>query len=261
MPAMASAERLRQPVLLRSRSETRRSRDPVAGRSHGRRVKPARRKKVVVLVSVTATALALAACGTPNSPGVANLGQGNTHGHGTTTITKAKGNPNGLLVEWAACMRLHGDPSQSDPTIDSHGGINIFISGSNSNSISGEVHNGTAPCNEYLAAASAALRVGATDLQPPDQAALVAYAQCMRTHGEPNFPDPGTGETTNLEGAGIDPNSPFFLRANNVCGRQIHAPSWWISGAGLPGNISVESGPSQGATPSGPNRSTPRPTG
>lgn len=210
--------------------------------------------KSAAVATLFVAGILIAACGTPNSPGVANVGQGGVHGHGTTTTPQAKGNPNGLLVEWAACMRTHGDPSQSDPTIDSHGGINIFISGNNSNAISGEVHSGTAPCNEYLAAASAALRVGATDLTPPDQAALVAYAQCMRTHGEPKFPDPGTGESTNLLGAGIDPNSPFFLRANNVCGRQIHAPSWWISGAGPPGNVSVESGPRNGANPSGPNR-------
>ncbi len=34
---------------------------------------------------------------------------------------------------------------------------------------------------------------------------------------------------------GTDPNSPFFLRANDKYGKQIDAPSWWISGARPPG--------------------------
>ncbi len=108
------------------------------------------------------------------------------------------------------------------------------------------------PCNGYLAAASADLRAGATDLTPPDQDALVKYSQCMRANGVPNYPDPGTGGTTNFNGTGIDPNSPFFLRANDKCGKQIDAPSWWISGAGPPGNISVQSGPMCGASPCPP---------
>ncbi len=98
------------------------------------------------------------------------------------------------LVMWATCMRSHGDPNQPDPTIDAHGGINIFIPGSAAASLSNAVHNGTAPCkNGYLATASADLRAGATDLTPPDQDALLRYSQCMRANGVPNYPDPGAG--------------------------------------------------------------------
>ena len=159
-------------------------------------------------------------------------------------------------------MRRHGDPDQPDPTIDVHGGINVYIPGNHEGSLSNAVHNGTAPCNDYLAAGSAALRAGA-DLRPPDQALLVEYAQCMRVNGVPNYPDPGTNGSTNFNGTGIDPNSSFFLRANDVCGRQIHAPSWWISGAGPPGDISVTSGPTHpnGATPKSPTIETPTTTG
>ena len=134
---------------------------------------------------------------------------------------------------WATCMRSHGDPNQPDPTIDAHGGINIFIPGSAAASLSNAVHNGTAPCNGYLATASADLRAGATDLTPPDQDALLRYSQCMRANGVPNYPDPGAGSEMNFNGT--DPNSPFFLRANDKCGKQIDAPSWWISGARPPG--------------------------
>jgi hypothetical protein len=176
----------------------------------------------------------------------------------SSATTPSKGNAGGALVEWAKCMRSHGDPSQPDPTIDAHGGINVSIpdTAGTAASLSNAVHNGTAPCNQYLAAATAALRAGARDLTPPNQTALVSYAQCMRANGVPNYPDPGTGESSNLNG--IDMNSPFFIRANKVCGHKIHAPSWWTNGWGPPGNISVSSGPLCGnsvcAPTSGANR-------
>jgi hypothetical protein len=209
---------------------------------------------------IAAVVLGLGACGTTSgsgSPSVANVSTTTiASGNGSTATTAPTSTAAQSLVEWANCMRSHGDPEQSDPTIDSHGGINIAIP-SSAASLSNAVHNGTAPCNEYLGAASAALRTGATDLTPPDQAALVKYSQCMRANGEPNYPDPGTSGSTNFNDTGIDPNSPFFLRANDKCGKEIDAPSWWISGAGPPGNISVQSGPMCGnsvCTPSSVNR-------
>ena len=207
---------------------------------------------LIMLAGIT-----LAACGAPNAPGVASLGSGGAKGSPTTV--PAKGNPNELLVRWAACMRRHGDPDQPDPTIDSHGGIIIDMPGVNGGSLPNEVHDGTAPCNQFLAAAAAALRAGVPNLTPPNQSALVRYAECMRVNGEPNYPDPGAGGRTNLNG--IDMNSPFFKRANRLCGRQIGAPSWWISGAGPPGDISVQSGPSNSFGPhTGPNRPRTTPT-
>ena len=188
-------------------------------------------------VLVIAVALGLAACGGtgPGPPSVADVSTttGATHS-GTPATTVPKDNAAQSLVEWANCMRRHGDPDQPDPTIDSHGGINIFIPG-RAASLSNAVHNGTAPCNQYLAAASAALRAGAADLAPPDQSALVQFSHCMRANGVPNYPDPGTGGTTSFNGTGIDPSSPFFQRANNLCGKKIHAPSWWVSGRGPAG--------------------------
>jgi subtilase family serine protease len=49
----------------------------------------------------------------------------------------------------------------------------------------------------------------------------VAFAQCMRTHGEPNFPDPvreGGGVQEKIShGSGIVPSSPQFTAATNAC--------------------------------------------
>jgi hypothetical protein len=212
-------------------------------------------------VALAAIALGLAACGGTGSgaPPVANVSTTSSPNHGGSSATAApKTNAAQSLVEWASCMRSHGDPNQPDPTIDSHGGIDIAIP-SSAESLSNAVHNGTAPCNGYLAAASSALRVGVKDLTPPDQAALVQYAQCMRANGIPNYPDPSTNGRTNFNSLGIDPNSPFFMRANATCGKKIHAPSWWISGAGPPGDISVQSGPMCGNSVCSPSSSPNRP--
>ena len=47
-------------------------------------------------------------------------------------------------------------------------------------------------------------------------------SRCMRSHGVPNFPDPkfpsGGGVGIQLNGNGIDPNSPAFQAAQKACG-------------------------------------------
>jgi hypothetical protein len=43
----------------------------------------------------------------------------------------------------------------------------------------------------------------------------VAFAQCMRTNGVPNFPDPQTGRSVLPKG--LDPNSPAFKAASDKC--------------------------------------------
>jgi hypothetical protein len=44
----------------------------------------------------------------------------------------------------------------------------------------------------------------------------VAFAACMRSHGVPRFPDPGSNGRTSL-GNGIDPSSPQFQAAQKAC--------------------------------------------
>jgi hypothetical protein len=217
---------------------------------------------LVLLAAVAVTALV--GCGGSKAPSVANITTASTGtaATGTTGTNGAvgsngkapEGNANGLLVEWAACMRRNGDPEQTDPTIDNHWGINIIIPLSAPEALSNEVHGGTAPCNQYLAAASNALKAEHPAPPPPsDDATGVKYAACMRANGVPNYPDP-TGNRTNLNG--IDTNSPFFIRANKLCGKQIGAPAWWINGWGPPGDISVSNIPPGGLPPGGPHSSS-----
>lgn len=202
-------------------------------------------------------ALVLAACTTgPKSPTVASLGNAKrsatsstSTGGGGSGTTVPKGNATELLNRWSSCMRAHGDPNQSDPTIDSHGVIYVTIPKGVSERLSGQVHSGNSPCNGYLAAAQNVLRAADPVAPPPTQAQLVQYVDCMRTHGVPNYPNSGSNGETNFRVAGVNPSSPTFVKANKVCGRQIHAPAWWISGTGPPGDVVVSSA---GIGPNGP---------
>ena len=49
----------------------------------------------------------------------------------------------------------------------------------------------------------------------------VAFAQCMRTNGVPNFPDPQSGHSSLPQG--IDPNSAAFKAANDKCKQYLGA--------------------------------------
>lgn len=52
-----------------------------------------------------------------------------------------------------------------------------------------------------------------------------AYAQCMRAHGVPDFPDPVNGHITinSAPGSALDPGSPQFREASQAC--EALAPS------------------------------------
>jgi hypothetical protein len=46
------------------------------------------------------------------------------------------------------------------------------------------------------------------------------FAQCVRAHGVPNFPDPGSdGRIPDPATVGIDQGSPKFEAANQACGK------------------------------------------
>jgi hypothetical protein len=210
----------------------------------------------VLAVAVAAAALGLTACsdGSTDSPHVASLETNTTtasgHGGGSTTTEPKGDNATQLMDEWATCMRVNGDPNQTDPTIDQYGVINITIpQGIADTSISSEAHGSSGPCSQYELAAENDLRAANPVAPPPTQAQLLQYVDCMRTHGVPNYPDPGPNDDTNFNGTGVDPNSPSFENANKVCGKQVNAPAWWIAGTGPPGDVVVSSA---GIGPNGP---------
>jgi hypothetical protein len=82
----------------------------------------------------------------------------------------------------------------------------------------GSARNGVAQIGSTQATTTSANSSGS----PSDRRGiLVAFSACMRKHGVPNFPDPtavrgGYSLTIGSEN-GIDPSSPQFKRAQEVC--------------------------------------------
>jgi hypothetical protein len=225
----------------------------------GDRRRPGAPRVLTVTAALALAALALAGCSSSGSsaPQVASLGTnslpgtspsadpatssspGTGSGSGTSgggTSARIAGNVTPLLNEWAACERSHGDPEQTDPTVSADGVINIVVP--KGAQPVGDLHQRSGTCSQYVAQAANELRAANPVAPPPDQAEYLKYVACMRTNGVPNFPYPD-GEQTNFNGTGVDPNSPAVVRVNDLCGKKIGAPSWWINGANIPGDIEV----------------------
>jgi hypothetical protein len=215
------------------------------------------RRPGALAILAAAAALALAACsGAAAAPQVASLGTssgpgtsasipgasipgasspGTTSSSGGTRATIA-GNVTPLLNEWAACERSHGDPDQTDPTVSAGGVIYIYVP--KNAQPAGDLHERTGTCSQYVAEAANELRAANPVAPPPDQAELLKYVACMRANGVPNYPYPD-GDQTNFNGTGVDPDSPAVVRVNDLCGKKIGAPAWWINGTDTPGDIEV----------------------
>jgi hypothetical protein len=161
------------------------------------------------------------------------------------TATRLATGPTKFVDEWAACERAHGDLHQPVPTIDAHGVINITAPFASPGSvhIRGGPEPATGTCSTYLNKARRALRAAhpVRDPNGPDHATQLHYVRCMRANGVPKFPYPEAHSSkTNFNGTGINPDSPAVLRENNLCGKKLGLPTWWIKGWGMPGDISVK---------------------
>jgi hypothetical protein len=168
-----------------------------------------------------ACGLLIAACG--GSPSTARQKETGPYGPRNSPYAVSK------------CMRANGvshfpDPSQGSGGIGFPGGL--VVSNIGQLTVDGISFSGPAlkqaekACKTYLP--------GGGGPPPPmsaaEKAAALELAHCMRTHGAPSFPDPGSGP---LHGAGgatqkliPDSNSPAFQHAVSVCGGggrlQIH---------------------------------------
>lgn len=72
-------------------------------------------------------------------------------------------------------------------------------------------------CSAGLAACGSANKTAGTKVRGDG---LIAFSKCMRAHGVTNFPDPSsTG--LNLNGTGINPQSPAFRTAQTTCSKLL----------------------------------------
>jgi hypothetical protein len=194
-----------------------------------------RARGLVAAISAIAVGLLLGACG-GSSPGVASLGKSHSGsavnssgsnsgvrsspaGGGAPSSTSlvagasvkeisatGRSYSNAQLLKFAQCARVNGDPNFPDP--NSQGAFVGIVPGSS------EIMAAQERCNKDLTNATASLAQQQLFLKQ-----AVVYAQCMRSHGVLDFPDPTSAglELNWRPGSDLDPNSPIFLRANRTC--------------------------------------------
>lgn len=200
------------------------------------------------VIALAAAALLAAGCGSSNS--------GNTTGSDTSQSSQ---NFVTQAFAFARCMRSHGAPNYPDPQVQSTGTstqIRMMVPSSLGNSpgfkTAAQDCKGLAPSPENGNSPQAAAQRRAK------QQALLAFAQCLRSHGLPNFPDPtAQGDITPamLQAAGIDLQSPAVLPAARDCVGVTHGlitlaqveQAIQRQGASGTGSTGSGSGPSSGS--------------
>jgi hypothetical protein len=134
----------------------------------------------------------------------AGCGGSSTTGSGSTT---SSGGQVAQGVAYTNCMRRHGVSNFPDPTLSSSGGV-TFQGSFNQNS----------PTYQAAAKACQSLMPGGVQhatVSTQQLAAEVKWAQCIRSHGVPTFPDPNAqGE---FDSSKFDPTSSAFQTASQAC--------------------------------------------
>ncbi len=182
-----------------------RERNDSSGRGRGRwRSWP---RWAATLAAMALTGLLATACGGGSSPAASSTGGSASVAGGATREQAA--------LAYARCMRSHGVPDFPDP--DSNGNFHV-----GNNSVSGQETAANQVCNHLL---NVGTQLNAAQTQHT-LSQLVKYAQCMRAHGVPNFPDPQItnggigvpgGFTFDTSGLGLHQKSPQYQAAARAC--------------------------------------------
>jgi hypothetical protein len=119
-------------------------------------------------------------------------------------------------LSFTQCMRSNGLTTFPDPNANGQG----FGNQQQQQQERSDPHFSTAlnACQHLLPSGSSP-----TAKATPANAALVQFAQCMRSHGVPNYPDPNPNVSvrTQLAQAGINPDSPSFQSTLQTCDRLV----------------------------------------
>jgi hypothetical protein len=167
-------------------------------------------RPALAIIAIAGLALPAAGCGGSGGSQVAQLG--------STTAGSSNSSSNAALesdaVAFSSCMRSHGVSKFPDPatggTIPKVGLQQLGVS-------SARFQAAQRACRHLLPNGGAG--PDAAQLQQARAQAL-SYAQCVRSRGVPNFPDPGShGRIPDPATVGIDQGSPKFEAANQACSK------------------------------------------
>jgi hypothetical protein len=163
-------------------------------------------RPLILTLIAAAVAVLAAGCGggsnSPSSPDSSSSG-------GNVSQARAQ------YLANASCMRSHGVPGYPDPQISSSAGsLSVGISPGSANPDSPAFKSADRACHHLLP--NGGVQGGAGGSSAQQQAQDVVFADCMRSHGVPSFPDPDHDGAFTLP-ATINEQAPAFLGAMNAC--------------------------------------------
>jgi hypothetical protein len=148
----------------------------------------------------------------------AGCGSGSPSGSGATPSVTT-----GTLA-FSKCMRAHGVPGFPDPGATLSGPFNAIGGIAFPASIdpqSPAFQTAMSSCRGLLSGVLSSHNK--PQITAGQKAAMIAHAQCMRTHGVPNFPDPSFpsgGGIAISDPPGVNLQSPAYQQAQAQCSRQ-----------------------------------------
>jgi hypothetical protein len=158
--------------------------------------------------SPTASAGSQSTAGSPSTAGSQSTAApaGGSASAGSTALAEA--------VAYSKCVRSHGVPNFPDPVQTPSGGYGYRTAGIDPNSAAfrGAI--------EACKALPSPWNSTGQQLSPAQEQAWLNWAQCIRAHGLPAFPDP-TFSGSEVHDAGIGPNSPQLQQAMDACKSQM----------------------------------------
>jgi hypothetical protein len=180
-----------------------------------------RRLAVVVLVLV-GVGLLSAACGGSPSSGIASIGSTTIAAPASSAAAEGGGSTTAKVraaLAYVACMRSHGLSNFPEPS--STGQINVdFAHGGKDGSPTSAGIDRMSP--QYISADDTCrhLLPGGVPTAAQNQQTIakgLKFAQCMRSHGVLNYPDPNPANPNVVRLLGVDTSSPQFQTAQKTC--------------------------------------------
>lgn len=169
------------------------------GRPSGHRPRPRRLGWMGAMLAVLGilSSGVLAACGSSGSAGAS------PDSSASTAYQKA--------LAYSQCIRAHGVPGFPDPNSK---GQFVIPNGSSPPKVSPAVSNSaTTACKSLLPPAMAQ---GPSHASPGSNTQTLKFSECMRSHGEPTFPDPAANGSLTLP-PGAPTSSPQWQNAERAC--------------------------------------------
>jgi hypothetical protein len=175
---------------------------------------------VILVAPLGLVSLLLAACG--SSPSATANTSSTTNTTDGPAAPSTAGRPGGNSAQqsalaFAACVRSHGVTNFPDSAVRGSSKGVMFSAPPGVDLNSPQFQSALQACQSLLPQGPSTRSNSSSNVQ-----AVLKYSLCMPSHGVTNFPEPNS-QGLFTGGAGINPNSPTFVSANQACQRYLPA--------------------------------------